>query len=151
MTDNIISAWFKQLGLEPVVIDSPPSYESATAVKNDNVIFLIRKNTHVVEIQYTNKFTDDIVTKFFKMNDSRKSRIEYELKHLLTIIGIRYRIITNLDKNFFGFSLMIYLPKKPSDTSIINNYTRILEIRDLVGHKLSLLMEDELKNDVEGN
>ena len=141
MTDNNIPDWFKHLNLEGVVLKiPPPSYEFAISVKASQVIFLIHKITQVVEVQYTNKFNDSIVGKFFAGNKNFKNKIEYKLKYLLSGTDIRYRVIVAPKENFFGFSLYIYLPKKPSDTTILNNYAKILEIRDLVGHYMSILM-----------
>ncbi len=137
--------WLKQSELEGMVLNTPPpGYEFAAAVKKTNVIFLIRKNTQIIEVQYTNKFSDSIVEEFLNMDEKYQSSIEYELRNLLTSRNIRHRIITNPKEKFFGFSLTIYLPKKPSDISILNSYARILEIRDLVGHRISLLMKSTL-------
>ena len=142
LTEDNIPDWFNQLNLEGVVLKSPPpSYEFAVAVKESNVIFLIHKNTHVVEVQYTNKFSDSVVDAWLDMDEGSRSEIEYELRSLLVGRDIRHRIIVNTKEKFFGFSLFIYLPKKPSDTSILNSYARILEVRDHVGHCISRLMK----------
>lgn len=141
LADENIPSWFKQLNLEGVVLKTPPpSYEFAISVKTSQVIFLIHKITHVVEIQYTNKFNDGIVDKFFAGDENFKNKIEYKLRCLLADKDIRYRVITAPKEKFFGFSLYIYLPKKPSDAAILDNYAKILEVRDLVGHYMSFLM-----------
>ena len=141
MIDNNIPSWFKQLNLEGVVLKTPPpSYEFAISVKASQVIFLVHKITQVVEVQYTNKFNDSIVDRFFDENENFQNKIEYKLRYLLSGKDIRYRVITAPKEKFFGFSLCIYLPKKPSDAAILDNYAKILEVRDLVGHYMSFLM-----------
>ncbi len=120
------------------VKEIPPSFQYALLATKDRITVAGRPK--LAELQATHPFNAEMTEKFFKMDESAKNGIVYELEHLLAGLDIRHMIIVNDGRQFFGFSLSVLLEQDASVVDFLNGYNKVKEIRELVGTRATNLM-----------